>query len=52
MVRKMFYSFYYDNDIMRVMTVRNPRVIQRGQLAYEVIDKADFEKLSVWEKLR
>lgn len=45
MARKVFYSFHYDNDIMRVMTVRNRWVTQGGQLASEVIDKADFEKL-------
>lgn len=45
MARKVFYSFHYDNDIMRVMTVRNRWVTQGGQLASEVIDKAEFEKI-------
>lgn len=45
MARKVFYSFHYDNDIMRVMTVRNRWVTQGGQLASEVIDKAEFEQI-------
>ena len=45
MARKVFYSFHYDNDIMRVMTVRNRWVTQGGQLASKVIDKAEFEQI-------
>lgn len=45
MARKVFYSFHYDNDIMRVMTVRNRWVTQGGQLASRIIDKAEFENL-------
>ncbi len=45
MARKVFYSFHYDNDIMRVMTVRNRWVTQGGQLASKIIDRAEFENL-------
>lgn len=45
MARKVFYSFHYENDIMRVMIVRNRWVTQGGQLASEVIDKAEFEHI-------
>jgi hypothetical protein len=45
MARKVFYSFHYDNDIMRVMTVRNRWVTQGGQMASKIIDKAEFEKI-------
>lgn len=45
MARKVFYSFHYDNDIMRVMTVRNRWVTQGGQVASDIIDKAEFEQI-------
>lgn len=45
MARKVFYSFHYDKDISRVMTVRNRWVTQGGQMASQIIDKAEFESL-------
>ena len=45
MARSVFYSFHYDNDITRVMSVRNRWVTQGGQMASEILDHADFEKI-------
>lgn len=45
MARSVFYSFHYQNDISRVMTVRNRWVTQGGQIISGVIDHADFEKV-------
>lgn len=45
MARKVFYSFHYDKDIMRVMTVRNRWVTKGSQMASDIIDKAEFEKI-------
>lgn len=44
MVRKVFFSFHYQNDINRSMTVRNSWVPQ-GKEAAGFIDKADFEQI-------
>lgn len=45
MARSVFYSFHYQNDISRVMTVRNRWVTYGGQLVSGIIDHADFEKV-------
>lgn len=45
MARSVFYSFHYQNDISRVMTVRNRWVTYGGQIVSGVIDHADFEKV-------
>ena len=45
MARNVFYSFHYQNDISRVMTVRNRWVTYGNQTASGVIDKADFETI-------
>lgn len=45
MARSVFYSFHYQNDINRVMIVRNRWVTQGGQIVSGVIDHADFEKV-------
>lgn len=45
MARSVFYSFHYQNDINRVMIVRNRWVTQRGQLASGIIDHAAFEQI-------
>ena len=45
MKRKVFYSFHYQNDISRVMTVRNRWVTFGNQTASGIIDHADFEKV-------
>jgi hypothetical protein len=45
MARKVFYSFHYQDDITRVMTVRNQWVTKGTQTASGVIDKAEFEKI-------
>lgn len=44
MARRVFFSFHYDNDISRSMTVRNSWVIQ-GKEAAGFIDKAAFEQI-------
>lgn len=44
MARRVFFSFHYDNDINRSMTVRNSWVTQ-GKEAAGFIDKADFEQI-------
>ncbi len=45
MARSVFYSFHYQNDINRVMIVRNRWVTQGGQLISGVIDHAAFENV-------
>ncbi len=45
MARRVFYSFHYQNDISRVMTVRNRWVTYGGQAVSGIIDHADFEKV-------
>lgn len=45
MVRYVFYSFHYENDISRVMTVRNRWVTYGSQKASGIIDRAEFEKV-------
>ena len=45
MARNVFYSFHYQNDISRVMTVRNRWVTYGNQKASGIIDHADFEKI-------
>lgn len=45
MARSVFYSFHYQNDISRVMVVRNRWVTYGGQLISGVIDHAEFEKV-------
>lgn len=44
MARRVFFSFHYDNDINRSMTVRNSWVTQ-GKEAAGFIDKATFEQI-------
>lgn len=44
MARRVFFSFHYQNDINRSMTVRNSWVTQ-GKEAAGFIDKADFEQI-------
>ena len=45
MARSVFYSFHYQNDISRVMIVRNRWVTYGGQIVSGVIDHAEFEKI-------
>lgn len=45
MARSVFYSFHYQNDISRVMVVRNRWVTQGGQIISGIIDHADFEQV-------
>lgn len=45
MARNVFYSFHYQNDISRVMIVRNRWVTYGGQIVSGVIDHAEFEKI-------
>lgn len=44
MARKVFFSFHYENDVNRSMTVRNSWVTQ-GKEAAGFIDKAEFEQI-------
>lgn len=44
MSRKVFFSFHYDNDINRAMTVRNSWVTQGIEKA-GFVDKAEFERV-------
>ena len=44
MARRVFFSFHYDNDINRSMTVRNSWVTQGKEIA-GFIDKAEFERV-------
>ena len=50
MARKVFFSFHYDEDINRSMTVRNSWVTQ-GKEAAGFIDKAEFEKVKRMVKM-
>ena len=43
MARRVYYSFHYQNDIDRVMTVRNRWVTYGNQTISGIIDHADFE---------
>ncbi len=45
MARSVFYSFHYQNDISRVMIVRNRWITYGNQYASGVIDHAEFEKV-------
>ena len=45
MARSVFYSFHYQNDISRVMIVRNRWVTYGGQIVSGIIDHAEFEEL-------
>ncbi len=45
MARSVFYSFHYQNDISRVMTVRNRWVTYGNQTVSGVIDHAAFEQV-------
>lgn len=45
MARNVFFSFHYQNDISRVMVVRNRWVTQGGQTISGIIDHAEFEKV-------
>ena len=45
MARSVFYSFHYQNDISRIMIVRNRWVTFGTQSASGIIDHADFEKI-------
>jgi len=42
--RKVFFSFYYDRDVRRVVQVRNSWVIRAKGEAQPFYDKADFEE--------
>ncbi len=44
MARSVFFSFHYENDINRSMTVRNSWVTQ-GKEAAGFVDKAEFEQI-------
>lgn len=44
MARRVFFSFHYDNDINRSMTVRNSWVTQ-GKEAAGFVDKVEFEQI-------
>lgn len=43
MARKVFFSFHYDNDVRRVVQVRNSWVVRSKGEAQPFYDKADWE---------
>ena len=45
MARKAFFSFHYDNDVVRANQVRHSWVTKANQEAAGFIDKADFEQV-------
>lgn len=45
MARKVFFSFHYDNDVIRANIVRNSWVTKPDTATAGFIDHADFEKL-------
>jgi len=45
MARKVFFSFHYARDVMRVMQVRNSWVVRPEGEAQPFYDKAEFEKV-------
>ena len=45
MSRSVFYSFHYQNDISRVMAVRNRWITYGNQITSGVIDHAEFERI-------
>lgn len=45
MARSVFYSFHYQNDISRVMAVRNRWITYGNQITSGVIDHAEFERI-------
>lgn len=45
MVRRVFFSFHYENDVWRANQVRNSWVTKEDRKAAGFIDSADFEKL-------
>lgn len=46
MARKVFYSFCYEDDINRIMMIRNHWIINEEQNIFGVISKAEFEKIN------
>ncbi len=44
-MRKVFFSFEYEEDVSRAMVVRNSWVVPGKKEAAGFIDKADFEKI-------
>jgi hypothetical protein len=44
MARRVFFSFYYDRDVRRVVQVRNSWVTQKEHEAQPFYDKAKFEE--------
>lgn len=44
MARRVFFSFHYDRDVMRVMQVRNSWVVRPQSEAQPFYDAADFEE--------
>ncbi|EPE98430.1 TIR domain-containing protein [Rhizobium grahamii] len=45
MARKVFFSFHYQRDVMRVMQVRNSWVVRSKGEATPFYDKAEFEQV-------
>lgn len=46
MARKVFFSFYYDGDIRRVVQVRNSWRIRPGASTQPFLDKAEWESIA------
>ncbi len=45
MARKVFFSFHYERDVMRVSQVRNSWVVRPGKEAQPFLDKAKWEEI-------
>lgn len=45
MARRVFFSFHYDNDIRRVVQVRNSWVVRGEKETQPFLDKADWESI-------
>ena len=43
MARKVFFSFHYDRDVLRVSQVRNCNVVTSGFTQDDFVDAADWE---------
>lgn len=45
MARKVFFSFYYDRDVRRVVQIRNSWVVRLNGEAQPFYDKAEWETI-------
>lgn len=45
MARRVFFSFHYDNDVKRVVQIRNSWVVRAGNETQPFVDKAEWESI-------